>query len=332
MPTMIEFSALGGPAVLNLVERPASDPAPGEVQIAMKAAGLNRAELLFMEGAYLLPPILPSRLGFEGSGEIIAVGADVDGVSVGDWVAITPAFQQNAYGVLGEVINIPASALVKIPQGVSFHEAAAFWMAFGTAYGLLVQCGELRAGGEQTVLINAASSSVGLAAIQIAQAHAARVIAVTRTADKVEALRSAGADHVIVSEEDDIVDRIDSLTNGKGFNIACDAVGGPSLALLADAAARDAVIVVYGLLSGEVGPIPFGQMVSRGVRLTGFHLAWSLLDIPERRRVAVSHLIHGLTSGVYRPVIDRIFPFGDVREAYAAMAANNHVGKIVVEF
>lgn len=332
MPRLIEFATLGGPEVLHFVERAAESPGSGEVQIAMKAAGLNRAELLFMAGAYLVPPILPSRLGFEGAGEVTAVGANVHGFSVGDWVAITPAFQQNAYGVLGDLINIPASALVSIPHGIGFHDAAAFWMAFGTAYGLLVQCGELRDGGEQTVLINAASSSVGLAAIQIARAHGATVIAVTRAATKVEPLRAAGANHVVVSNEEDIVERIGALSGGRGFDIACDAVGGSALAQLAEASSRDAVIVFYGLLSGEIGPVPFGPMVARGVRLTGFHLAWSLLDIPERRRAAISHLSNGLMNGNYRPVIDRIYAFTEVREAYAAMAANNHVGKIVVEF
>jgi NADPH:quinone reductase-like Zn-dependent oxidoreductase len=332
MSKIVQFSALGGPEVLQFIEVAAAPPGPGEVQIAMKAAGLNRAELLFMAGTYLLPPILPSRLGFEGAAEVVTVGVGVGGFAPGDRVAITPGFKQDAYGVLGEVINIPASALEPIPDTVSYRDAAAFWMAFGTAYGVLVQCGRLKAGAGQTVLINAASSSVGVAAIQIARAHGATVIATTRGPGKVAALKKAGADHVIVTNTDDVAGRVREITNGHGFDIAADAVVGEGLAKIAEASARDATLVVYGLLSRDVGALPFGPMVVSGLKLTGFHLAWSLLDVPERRRAAVQHLNEGLLSGAYRPAIDRAFAFADLREAYAHMAANEHVGKIIVEF
>ena len=332
MARQVQFSALGGPEVLEFIDAETPPPGPSEVQIAMKAAGLNRAELLFIAGAYLLPPVMPSRLGFEGAGEIVAAGSDVTSFKPGDRVAITPAFKQDAYGVLGELINIPVSALEPIPDGVSYRGAAAFWMAFGTAYGLLVQCGGLKAGAGQTVLLNAASSSVGTAAFQIARAHGATVIALTRTDAKIAALKAAGADHVVVTSAEDVAARVREITGGKGFDIGCDAVIGDGLGQLAEAAARDATIVVYGLLSGALGPIPFGPMVTQGVKLAGFHLAWSMLDIPERRKAAVSHLVEGLVSGAYRPVIDRAFPFERIREAYAYLAANEQVGKIIVEF
>jgi NADPH:quinone reductase-like Zn-dependent oxidoreductase len=197
---------------------------------------------------------------------------------------------------------------------------------------VLVQCGRLKAGAGQTVLINAASSSVGVAAIQIARAHGATVIATTRGPGKVAALKKAGADHVIVTNTDDVAGRVREITNGHGFDIAADAVVGEGLAKIAEASARDATLVVYGLLSRDVGALPFGPMVVSGLKLTGFHLAWSLLDVPERRRAAVQHLNEGLLSGAYRPAIDRAFAFADLREAYAHMAANEHVGKIIVEF
>lgn len=331
MNRIVEFSALGGPEVLVFADREVPPPGAGEVQIAMKAAGLNRAELLFIAGRYLVDPVLPSRLGFEGAGEVLAVGDGVDRFKPGDRVAITPAFTQNAYGVLGTVVNMPGTALEPIVGEVSYPEAAAFWMAFGTAYGLLVQSGGLKQGAGQTVVINAASSSVGIAALQIVRAHGGLSVATTRTADKVQGLRDAGADHVIVTTAEDPVDRIMAITEGRGFDIALDAVGGKDAETLAKAAGFEATMVVYGLLGGAPAMLPFYPMVSKGLRVTGFHLAWLMLDHPERRKAAVAHLNDGQASGSYKPSIDRTFTFDTLKEAYAHMDSNTQLGKIVVE-
>ena len=332
MDRIAQFSELGDPDVLEIIETPAAHPAAGEVQIAMKAAGLNRAELLFLAGQYLVDPVLPSPLGFEGAGEVIAMGTGTGRFKPGDRVAITPAFKQDAYGVLGTRINIPETALEPIPDGVSYQDAAAFWMAFGTAYGLLVLRGGLKAGAGQAVVLNAASSSVGTVAFQIIAAHDGTSIALTRTQDKVAGLKQAGADHVIVTDETDTVARIMDITKGQGFDIGLDAVAGPDGETLANAAGFEARIVVYGLLSGTPSLTPFYPMVNKGVSVSGFHLSWHMLDWPERRRIAVDHLNEGLASGVYRPLIDRSFAFDALQDAYRHLASNTQLGKIIVEF
>ncbi|GFE65707.1 zinc-dependent alcohol dehydrogenase family protein [Litoreibacter roseus] len=331
MPKTVQFDTLGGPDVLFFVDKIVPPPQAGEVQIAVKAAGLNRAELLFIAGQYLIDPVLPSGAGVEGAGEIVAVGPEVKGFSVGDRVAITPGFDQLKYVTLGEVVNMAATALEPIPDAMSYIDAAAFWMAFGTAYGLLVQKGGLTKGAGQSVVVNAASSSVGTAAFQIIKAHGGTSIATTRTDDKVAALREAGADHVIVTEREDVVARITEITDGRGFDIACDAVMGAEGATLAAAAGADATLVAYGLLSGEVPALPFEAMIGRGLTVTGFHLVWQLLDHPARRAAAVAHLSDGLARGDYRPVIDTVFPFDQVADAYRYMASNAQLGKILVE-
>ena len=331
MNKIVEFSTLGGPEVLTFADRETPPPGPGEVQIAVKAAGLNRAELLFLAGQYLVDPQLPSGLGFEGSGDVVAIGGGVTRFKPGDRVAITPAFKQNAYGVLGTVVNMPESALEPILGDTSYVEAAAFWMAFGTAYGLLVQSGGLKKGAGQTVVLNAASSSVGTAAFQIIAAHGGVSIATTRSADKAQGLKDAGADHVIVTEDEDVVARIMEITEGRGFDIALDAVAGEAGEVLANAAGFEATMVVYGLLSGTPSMTPFYPMVSKGLRVTGFHLAWLMLDHPERRKIAVEHLNEGLAAGTYKPVIDQTFSFEDLADAYRHMASNQQLGKIVVE-
>lgn len=331
MAKIVEFSSLGGPDVLSFVECEPEPPGDGEAQIAVKAAGLNRAELLFMAGTYLVNPVLPSRLGFEGAGDVLAVGSGVDRIAPGDRVAITPAFKQDAFGVLGEVVNVPVSALEPIADGVSYSDAAAFWMAFGTAYGLLVQSGGLRQDAGQSVVLNAASSSVGTAAFQIIRAFGGTSIATTRDASKVEGLREAGADHVIVIETADVAARIQEATDGRGFDIACDAVGDGAFTTLSEAAGFEATLVVYGLLSGEVAPVPFYPMIRNGLKVTGFHLSWSMLDHPDRRAPAVAHLKKGLADGTYTPKIDKAFAFSDLVEAYRYMASNSQLGKIVID-
>ena len=332
MATIIQFNETGGTEVLKFVEQEVPAPAPGEVQVEVKAAGLNRAELGFFQGTYLVQPNLPgSLLGFEGAGIIRDIGEGVTGWSVGDKVAVTPAFEQNKYGMLGEVANVTASSLEPIPEGVSFNEAAAFWMAFPTAYGLLVNKGGFRPGAGQTAVLNAASSSVGTSAFQLVKAFGGVSIALTRGPSKVDRLKAAGADHVIVTSEEDTVSRILEITNGEGATTICDAVGGSDQAALCNAAAFEGVVTQYGGLSGEMASTPLEAMFGKGVSLSAFHVIWHLFNVPERRRAAVEHLVAGQRDGVYSPLIDRTFAFGQTREAYEYMAANDQFGKIVVE-
>lgn len=327
------FDDLGGPEVLRLVNEQIAEPGRGEVQVEMKAAGLNRAELLFLQGQYLVQPNLPNAsVGMEGAGIVRAVGDNVEGVSVGDRVAVTPALAPETYGVLGEIINAPAIAIEPIPENVSFRDAAAFWMAFGTAYGMTHISGGLREGAGQSVVITAASSSVGTAAFQVVRRHGGVSIATTRMPAKKERLLEAGADHVIVTEDEDLVDRIMEITDGKGFDLACDPVCGPMLAPLAAAAGREARIVEMGFLSGETPELPFFEMIGKGLVITAFHLSWQMLHVPERRAIAAAHLNQNLSDGSYTPKIDMTFSFDRVADAYAYLAGNEQVGKIIVEF
>ena len=179
--------------------------------------------------------------------------------------------------------------------------------------------------------MNAASSSVGTAAFQIIRAHGGVSIAMTHSSEKVAGLKEAGADCVIISDDEDVVARIMEITAGRGFDIALDAVAGEAGVTLANAAGFEATMVVYGLLSGVPSAMPFYPMVNKGLRVTGFHLSWLMLDHPDRRKTAVEHLNTGLLSGTYTPHIDRTFAFEDVAKAYAYMASNDQLGKIIVE-
>ena len=153
--------------VLQLDEVIEREPRSGEVRIRVEAIGLNRAEVMFRRGEYLEDPNFPSRIGYEAAGTVEAVGDDVEHIQVGDRVSTIPSFSMGEYGVYGETAVVPAYAIASYPDNLTAEQGAAIWMQYITAYGALIHYGKLQA--EQTVLITAASSSVGLAAIQIAK-------------------------------------------------------------------------------------------------------------------------------------------------------------------
>ncbi len=330
MTRIVRFDAVGGPENLKIVEEEPAAPGSGEVLVDVKAAGLNRAEYLFLHGQYLVAPKLPSRIGVEGAGVIMAVGPDVSGYEVGDEVSITPNMSPAEYGVLGEVATVPVEALAAKPAGMSFEQASAVWMAYPTAFGGLVEVGGLNNGQGQVVVISAASSSVGLPAIQIAKAHGATVIATSRGTSKKDAIMTAGADHLIATGEEDFAARVMDITEGRGFDIAFDAVAGPFLEVLANGAAVEATIIEYGALSMSETAFPLFPAIGKGLRVCGFHLVYNLFQHPDRTERALANLSAGFANGTYVPVIDQVFPLAQVADAYRHMEGNQQIGKIIV--
>ena len=189
----------GGPEVLEFLETEVPAPGPTEVRIKVKAIGINRAESMWRTDVYIEPVVkYPAGLGYEAAGLVDAVGRDVRGVALGDEVNVIPSFSLNQYHTSGEVVLVPDYAVVKHPKSLSFAEAASIWMMFVTAYGALIEDAKVNKG--DFVLVPAASSSVGLAAIQIANYAGATSIALTRTSAKRKQLIEAGAAHVIATE------------------------------------------------------------------------------------------------------------------------------------
>lgn len=182
MARVVRFHQTGGPEVLKIEDLEVAPPGPGEIQIRVHALGLNRAEAMFRRGQYLEDPKLPARLGYEAAGTVAAVGPGVQGFQVGDAVSTIPAFSLNSHGLYGELANAPAHAVTHHPPSLSWTDAAAVWMQYLTAYGALIDIAGLQNG--DAVVIPAASSSVGLAAIQIANKVGAMPIALTRGSAK----------------------------------------------------------------------------------------------------------------------------------------------------
>ena len=327
MPKIVRFYETGGAAVLKIEDLPLVEPGDGEVRLRVEAIGINRAEVMVRQGQYLETPQLPSRLGYEAAGIVDAVGPGTSGIKIGDRVSTIPSFSIGAYGVYGESAVVPAYAVAQYPKSLSSIEGAAIWMQFLTAFGALIEFGRLQK--NAFVLITAASSSVGLAAIQIAKSVGAHVIAATRGTGKKSFLIGAGADHVIVTDEEDLVESVKTITSGKGFSLAFDPVAGSILAKLADAAAPGATIFEYGALSPEPTTYPLFSALAKGLTVRGYTL-FEIVKNPERLARGKQFIYNGLESGVLKPIIDRIFPLEQIVEAHQYMESNQQKGKIVV--
>ncbi len=327
MARVVQFHEVGGPEVLRIEAVDVPPPGPGEVRIRVKAVGLNRAEAMFRGGTYVRPPAFPARLGYEAAGVVEGIGPGVTGLAPGDAVSVVPPLDMTRWPAYGEVATFPAELAVKHPQTLSWVEAAAAWMQYVTAYGGLIDVARLTGG--DAVVITAASSSVGLAAIQIAKRVGAVPIATTRTGAKRQALLDAGAAHVIATEAEDLVGRVRDLTGGDGARVIFDPIGGPLVGALTDALARSGILIEYGLLSPEPTSLPLVTTLTRSLTVRGFLYSEIVAD-PAKLAAAKRFILDGLTSGALKPVIARTFAFDDIVEAHRYLESNQQFGKIVV--
>jgi len=313
MSRVVRLHETGGPEVLRVERREVPVPGPGEILLRVRAIGLNRAEAMYRLGAYLEPTPLPTLIGYEASGVVEAVGDGVEGFAPGDAVSTIPAFSMSRYGVYGDHALVPVHAVARHPARLSWEEATSIWMQYLTAWGGLVEVGALRAG--QTVIVTAASSSVGIAALQIARQVDATAIATTRSGDKAAALREAGADHVVATDHQDLAAEVARITAGRGAELAFDPIAGLHPALRPPDQRGDAV--------------PADRGDAEAASRAGLHA------VPGHQRPGVAGAGQGVRhrraeSGALRPVVARVFALDDVAEAHRFMESNAQTGKIVV--
>jgi NADPH:quinone reductase-like Zn-dependent oxidoreductase len=325
MPKVVRFHKLGGPEVLQIEEVQVRHPEAGEVAIDVAAVGLNRAESMYYRGNYSEKPEFPSGLGYEVVGTVTAVGKGVDSSLIGKRIGTIPIYSMNRYPVLGERAIVPVEAVAALPPSLSSVEGAAVWMQYPTAYGALVEFAKVGPG--DTVLLTAASSSVGLAAIQIVKAQGAISIATTRTSSKKKLLLDFGADHVIATQEEDLPARVREITGGKLARVAFDAIGGSYIDTLAQAVAPEGTIYLYGLLSEEANNYPVSAFF-KAISLTGYMMYQ--MKTPERFNPMKRYVYEHLANGSFKPRVDRTFPFEQAADAYRYLESNRQVGKVVV--
>jgi NADPH:quinone reductase-like Zn-dependent oxidoreductase len=327
MAKIVRFYKLGWPEVLKIEIVPSRQPSRGEVSLSVQAIGLNCGESMFMHGSYAEPTQLPATLGYEASGIVTAIGAKVDPSWLNKSVSTMPAFSMNQYGVLGNEVIVPVHALAEYPSHLTSIEATSSWVQYMTAYGALVEFGQAKKG--EFILITVASSSAGLAAIQTARAEGAISIATTRTDAKRGELLALGADHVIVTDEEDLVARVKDITGEAGTRIIFDPIAGPLLDKLAEAAAPGATIFEYGWLSGAQTPFPLVPAFQKALSIRGYWLT-EIVTNPERLARAKSYVYDRVRTGLLKPKIAKTFRFEDVVEAYQYMESNEQIGKIVL--
>ncbi|HVJ33807.1 MAG TPA: zinc-dependent alcohol dehydrogenase family protein [Terriglobia bacterium] len=327
MARVVRFYAEGSPEVLRIEDITLPGPGRGEVQIRVKALGLNRAEALLRAGTYIEKPSFPSGLGLEAAGIIEAVGAGVEDFAPGDIVSVVPPISMVRWPAYGEFATFPAAHIVRHPPALGWEEAAAIWMQYLTAYGALIDLARLGRG--QCVVITAASSSVGLAAIQIARKVGAVPIAVTRTARKKEALLDIGAADVIALSEEDLATRLMEVAGPDGIAVVFDAVGGPAFVPLTEAMSPGGMLIEYGGLSAEPTPFPLFTVLRKRLSLRGY-LVHEVITDPARLEAAKAFILDGLTAGALRPVIARTFTFNQIVEAHRYLESNEQFGKVVV--
>ncbi len=324
--------------VLSEQDKPA--PRENEVLVRLTSAGLNRGDTLFCQNRYFHKPLPGSRVGFEGAGIIEAIGASVNTdkrhaqtFNVGDRVAICPmSFDVNTQGCLADYGCYDPSTLIPTPTSISDQDAGAIWMAYLTAWGGIVDAGALQSG--ETLVITAASSSVGIAAIQLGKQLGAVTIATTSSQDKADTLKEIGADHVIVQDRSDeqnlhYVDEIDRITNKQGTDLVFDAVAGPGTHGLVKASKRGGRIIIQGMLDRRPMDIHAGVLMKRLLTVKGYTLDLTL-DNAEKKARAITDISQGFESGQLTPTISGYHALTDFKAAFEEILANKHIGKIVV--
>lgn len=327
MARHVRFHETGGPDVLKIEHVQTPEPGAGEVRIRARALGLNRAESMYRSGRYVIEPQFPATMGYEAAGVVDAVGAQVQGLTVGDSVSVVPAFMFDQYGLYGDLVLAPARAVVKNPEGLSWESAAATWMAYTTAWGALVDIADLGEG--DVVVLGAASSSVGLAAIDIARSLGATPIALTRTEEKAHELIQAGAQHVLQIGVHDLEKEILALTDGKGARVVFDPVTGADFESLVKATSKDGIVFIYGALSHDATPIPVMHVLAKHITIRGYEFI-EVTANDQKLSQAIKFIADGIAAGHFNAKIARVFPFEQIVDATRFLESNAQFGKVVV--
>jgi NADPH2:quinone reductase len=313
----------GGVEVLELRDVLAPEPTRGEVRVRIRATAVNRADLLQRMGAYPAPPGSPKDIpGLEFAGEVDALGEGVFDLAVGDRV-----FGLAGGGTYAEKIVVPARTVARMPSGRSFMDGAAIPEAFLTAYDALVAQGGLRSG--ERVLVSAVGSGVGTAAVQIARALGARPFGTARSRDKIESAKKLGLIDGVVPEGGRFAE---ALSQHGPFDVIIELVGGAYVAEDLACVATRGRIVVVGLMAGTQVDLNLGSLLMKRVTIVGT----TLRARPLEEKIAVARMLERnlaplFEEGKLRPVVDRILPLAQAREAHTAMASNETFGKIVLE-
>jgi NADPH2:quinone reductase len=313
----------GLPDTLELAELPSPEPGPGQVRIAVKAAGVNFPDTLIIQNKYQFKPALPFSPGGELAGTITALGAGVTGFAVGqDVIAFT------GWGGFAEEVVADAIKLIPVPPGVPHDIAASFVMTYGTSYHALKDRAALKTG--ETLLVLGAAGGVGLAAVELGRVLGARVIAAASSDEKLAVCREHGADETINYATEDLRERIKALTDGKGVDVVYDPVGGDySEPALRSMAWRGRFLVV-GFANGRIPSIPLNLTLLKGCSIVGVFWGDFVRREPKANARDLMELVGMMQQGTIKPLISARYALKDAAQALNAVMDRRVTGKVVL--
>jgi len=320
----IDIREPGEPDVLVPVERPTPTPGPGDVLIKVRAAGVNRPDVMQRRGRYPPPPGAPDIPGLEVAGTVETVGDGVSGWSSGDKVCALVAG-----GGYAEFCLAPAPQCLPVPRGMDFVAAAAIPETFFTVWTNVFDRGRLKAG--ESILIHGGSSGIGTTAIQLAHAFGARVFATAGSPAKCAACERLGAERCINYRDTDFVEAVRELTGGAGVNVVLDIVGGPYVARNLEALAIEGRLLQIGVQGGAKTELNVAVIMQKRLTVTGSTLR--VRPIADKGAIAAAvrgHVWPLLESGAVKPLVYTTFPLRDAAAAHRLMESSEHIGKIVL--
>ncbi len=311
------------PSELEVREVPDPEPGPGTLEIQVEAAGCNFFDILIVQGRYQVRPPFPFTPGGEIAGVVRRIGHGVEGFAPGDRVIATLAT-----GGFAERAIAPAKGVHPLPPGMSFEEGAALPIVYPTSYAGLVYRADLQKG--EDLLVHAAAGGVGIAAVQIGKALGARVIATAGGADKCAIAAREGADHVIDYREEDFVERVKELTDGRGADVIYDSVGGDIFDRSLKCIAWNGRLLVVGFASGRIPEVRANRILLKNIAVTGVHWGAYLVNEPEKVPETFRALLDLHAAGAIRPVIYARHSLEELPAALEALGGRKTYGKVVV--
>jgi len=314
----------GPPEAIRVEELPAPVPGPGAVRVRVRAAAVNFSDLLLLANRYQIQAPLPFVPGSEFAGEVEALGGGVTALAPGDRV-----FGATLVGAFAEALVSPASVLARIPDSVGFVSAAAFGVAYGTAWGALDGVASLRAG--ETLLVLGAAGGVGLAGVEIGRFLGAHVIAAASSDEKRALCLAKGAERTLDSAPEGLRDRLREVLGGKGTDVVLDPVGGDATEAALRSLALGGRHVVVGFAAGGIPRIPTHLLLLRNARLLGFEIAGYQRLASADFGAGRAQLLELLGRGVLSPHVGARFPLEETTAALRLVADRRALGKIVIE-
>jgi NADPH2:quinone reductase len=311
------------PAELEVHDIGEPELRPGTLEIEVRAAGCNFFDILMCQGKYQVKPPFPFVPGAEVAGVVAKVGEGVEGFAVGDRV-----LSSSGLGGFAERAVVPAFGSYPLPEGMSFEEGAALPIIYPTSYAGLVFRADLQPG--EDLLVHAAAGGVGIAAVQIGKALGARVIATAGGAEKLEVAREHGADDTIDYRQEDFVERVMALTDGKGADVIYDSVGGETFDKSLKCIAWNGRLLVIGFASGTIPSVKANRILLKNIAITGLHWGAHASKEPKKVTQTMDALFDLYREGKIRPVIYKSYSLEELPAALAALAGRRTYGKVIV--